>query len=100
MHIITPCDPAITPPRYWRRRLGLVVRYSHSGCYRFCYSSRGKPGGATPSLLLLHGFSATKDMWLPVVKVANRHTYTWKCDGVHSRGLPQKHFFKMSEKKE
>nr|XP_020486397.1 monoacylglycerol lipase ABHD6 isoform X2 [Labrus bergylta] len=53
---------------YWRQRLGLVVRYSHSGSYRFCYSSRGKPGGATPSLLLLHGFSATKDMWLPVVK--------------------------------
>ncbi|KAA8593671.1 hypothetical protein FQN60_009787, partial [Etheostoma spectabile] len=53
---------------YWRRRLGLVVRYSHSASYRFCYSSRGTPGGATPSLLLLHGFSATKDMWLPVVK--------------------------------
>ncbi|XP_070758312.1 monoacylglycerol lipase abhd6-A-like [Enoplosus armatus] len=53
---------------YWRRRLGLVVRYSHSGSYRFCYSSRGTPGGATPSLLLLHGFSATKDMWLPVIK--------------------------------
>lgn len=53
---------------YLRRRLGLVVRYSHSGSYRFCYSTRGTPGGATPSLLLLHGFSATKDMWLPVVK--------------------------------
>ncbi|XP_078105366.1 monoacylglycerol lipase abhd6-A-like [Sander vitreus] len=53
---------------YWRRRLGLVVRYSHSAGYRFCYCSRGTPGGASPSLLLLHGFSATKDMWLPVVK--------------------------------
>lgn len=52
---------------YWRRRLGMVVRHSHSGSYRFCYSSRGTPGGATPSLLLLHGFSATKDMWLPVI---------------------------------
>ncbi|KAM6947722.1 monoacylglycerol lipase abhd6-A-like isoform 1-T2 [Lycodopsis pacificus] len=50
-----------------RRRLGLVVRYSHSGSYRFCYSSRGTAGVATPSLLLLHGFSASKDMWLPVV---------------------------------
>lgn len=58
--------------RYWRRRLGLVVRYSHRGNYRFCYSSRGAPGGTTPSLLLLHGFSATKDMWLPVVKVFTR----------------------------
>lgn len=52
---------------FWRWRLGLVVRYSYSGSYRFCYSSRGTPGGATPSLLLLHGFSANKDMWLPLV---------------------------------
>ncbi|XP_029007376.1 monoacylglycerol lipase abhd6-A-like [Betta splendens] len=53
---------------YVRRRLGLLVRYSYSGSYRFCYSSRGTPQGPTPSLLLLHGFSASKDMWLPVVK--------------------------------
>lgn len=52
---------------FWRRRLGLKVKYCHSGSYRFCYSTRGTPGG-TPSLLLLHGFSANKDMWLPVVK--------------------------------
>ncbi|XP_062264703.1 monoacylglycerol lipase abhd6-A-like [Platichthys flesus] len=51
-----------------RRRLGLVVRYSYSGSYRFCYSSRGTPGGATPSLLMLHGFSGNKDMWLPFLK--------------------------------
>ncbi|XP_040888860.1 monoacylglycerol lipase abhd6-A-like [Toxotes jaculatrix] len=60
---------------YWRRRLGLVVRYSYSGSYRFCYASRGTPGGATPSLLLLHGFSATKDMWLPVVKHLPRNQH-------------------------
>nr|CBN80665.1 Abhydrolase domain-containing protein 6 [Dicentrarchus labrax] len=60
---------------YWRRRLGLEVHYSHSGSYRFCYSSRGTPGGATPSLLLLHGFSATKDMWLPVVKYLPRNQH-------------------------
>lgn len=60
---------------YWRRKLGLVVRYSYSGSYRFCYSSRGTPGGATPSLLLLHGFSATKDMWLPVVKHLPRNQH-------------------------
>ncbi|KAF3856745.1 hypothetical protein F7725_017468 [Dissostichus mawsoni] len=53
---------------YMRLRLGLVIRYCKSGSYRFCYSSRGTPGGATPSLLLLHGFSASKDMWLPIVK--------------------------------
>ncbi|XP_040060906.2 monoacylglycerol lipase abhd6-A isoform X1 [Gasterosteus aculeatus] len=52
---------------FWRQRLGLLVRYSHCGNYRFCYSSRGTPRDATPTLLLLHGFSASKDMWLPVV---------------------------------
>uniref|UniRef100_A0A3Q0RPM2 Abhydrolase domain containing 6, acylglycerol lipase n=1 Tax=Amphilophus citrinellus TaxID=61819 RepID=A0A3Q0RPM2_AMPCI len=60
---------------YWRCRLGLMVRYSHSGSYRFCYSTRGTPGGITPSLLLLHGFSATKDMWLPVVKYLPRNQH-------------------------
>uniref|UniRef100_A0A3Q2QIM9 Abhydrolase domain containing 6, acylglycerol lipase n=1 Tax=Fundulus heteroclitus TaxID=8078 RepID=A0A3Q2QIM9_FUNHE len=52
---------------YLRRRQGMVVRYAHIGSYRFCYSSRGTPGGSTPSLLLMHGFGATKDMWLPVI---------------------------------
>lgn len=60
---------------YWRRRLGLVVRYSSSGSYRFCYACRGRPGGATPSVLLLHGFSATKDMWLPVIKYLPRNQH-------------------------
>lgn len=64
--------------RYWRRRLGLVVRYSNYGSYRFCYSSRGTPGGATPTLLMLHGFSATKDMWLPIVKVTHTHTHRYR----------------------
>uniref|UniRef100_A0A3Q2D0X2 AB hydrolase-1 domain-containing protein n=1 Tax=Cyprinodon variegatus TaxID=28743 RepID=A0A3Q2D0X2_CYPVA len=54
-----------------RQRLGMEVRYCHRGSYRFCYSSRGRPGGATPSLLFLHGFSANKDMWLPIINVTN-----------------------------
>nr|XP_020466800.1 monoacylglycerol lipase ABHD6 [Monopterus albus] len=60
---------------YLRRRQGLVVRYSYNGSYRFCYHTRGKPGGATPSLLLLHGFSASKDMWLPLVKYLPRNQH-------------------------
>ena len=75
-----PGDAAGILCRYWRRRLGLVVRYSNYGSYRFCYSSRGTPGGATPTLLMLHGFSATKDMWLPVVKVTQTHN----CSHVHT----------------
>ncbi|XP_057700876.1 monoacylglycerol lipase abhd6-A-like [Corythoichthys intestinalis] len=54
---------------WWMRlKLGLTIRYSYSGGYCFCYFTRGTPGGTTPSLLLLHGFSASKDMWLPFVK--------------------------------
>ncbi|XP_008517832.2 monoacylglycerol lipase ABHD6 isoform X1 [Equus przewalskii] len=52
---------------YWRRTLGMQVRYVHHEDYQFCYSFRGRPG-QRPSILMLHGFSAHKDMWLSVVK--------------------------------
>lgn len=52
---------------YWRRTLGMQVRYVNCDDYQFCYSSRGRPG-LRPSVLMLHGFSAHKDMWLSVVK--------------------------------
>ncbi|EPQ09099.1 Monoacylglycerol lipase ABHD6 [Myotis brandtii] len=53
---------------YWRRALGMQVRYVQHEDYQFCYSFRGRPGHR-PSVLLLHGFSAHKDMWLSLVKV-------------------------------
>ncbi|XP_054642187.1 BTB/POZ domain-containing protein KCTD6 isoform X5 [Dunckerocampus dactyliophorus] len=59
---------------YWRRTLGLQVRYTDCGGYRFCYSSRGKPG-LRPSILMLHGFSAHKDTWLTVVKYLPKHLH-------------------------
>ncbi|OCT56902.1 hypothetical protein XELAEV_18004264mg [Xenopus laevis] len=52
---------------YWRRALGMQVKYSSYGNYKFCYTARGKPGNK-PSVLMLHGFSAHKDMWLGMVK--------------------------------
>ncbi|XP_051958086.1 monoacylglycerol lipase ABHD6-like [Xyrauchen texanus] len=52
---------------YWRRRLGMQVDYAEHEGYRFCYSHRGTPG-VRPSFLMLHGFSAHKDMWLTIVK--------------------------------
>ncbi|KAJ7316877.1 hypothetical protein JRQ81_003039 [Phrynocephalus forsythii] len=52
---------------YWRRALGMQVRYVNYDDYQFCYSYRGRPGHR-PSILMLHGFSAHKDMWLSVVK--------------------------------
>ncbi|NXE64896.1 ABHD6 lipase, partial [Calcarius ornatus] len=52
---------------YWRRALGMQVRYATYDDYQFCYSYRGRPG-YRPSILMLHGFSAHKDMWLSIVK--------------------------------
>ncbi|XP_078270717.1 monoacylglycerol lipase abhd6-A isoform X2 [Rhinoraja longicauda] len=52
---------------YWRTTLSMQVKNADYGNYRFCYSTRGKPGNK-PSILMLHGFSAHKDMWLSVVK--------------------------------
>ncbi|XP_036387438.1 monoacylglycerol lipase ABHD6-like [Megalops cyprinoides] len=59
---------------YWRRALGLQVHYADCGSYRFCYSTRGKPG-TRPSILMLHGFSTHKDMWLSVAKFLPKHLH-------------------------
>ncbi|MEE6501820.1 hypothetical protein FKM82_004329 [Ascaphus truei] len=52
---------------YWRRALGMQVAYASYGNYKFCYTYRGRPG-PKQSILMLHGFSAHKDMWLAIVK--------------------------------
>ncbi|XP_053545357.1 monoacylglycerol lipase ABHD6 [Bombina bombina] len=52
---------------YWRRALGMTVKCVSNGNYTFCYTYRGRPN-SKPSILMLHGFSAHKDMWLTVVK--------------------------------
>ncbi|KAM8863602.1 monoacylglycerol lipase ABHD6b isoform 1-T1 [Spinachia spinachia] len=59
---------------YWRRTLGLQVRYADCGGYRFCFACRGRPG-TRPSILMLHGFSAHKDTWLSVVKYLPKHLH-------------------------
>ncbi|XP_069823079.1 monoacylglycerol lipase ABHD6 isoform X3 [Dendropsophus ebraccatus] len=52
---------------YWRRALGMQVKYVSCGNYKFCYTCRGRPG-PKQSILMLHGFSAHKDMWLAIAK--------------------------------
>ncbi|XP_030633560.1 monoacylglycerol lipase ABHD6 [Chanos chanos] len=59
---------------YWRRALGLQLDYAEHEGYRFCYSHRGKPG-SKPSILMLHGFSANKDMWLAMVKFLPKNVH-------------------------
>ncbi|XP_026579292.1 monoacylglycerol lipase ABHD6 [Pseudonaja textilis] len=52
---------------YWRRTLGMQVKYANCGDYQFCYSYRGR-SSHRPSILMLHGFSSHKDMWLFIIK--------------------------------
>ncbi|XP_061074945.1 monoacylglycerol lipase ABHD6 [Conger conger] len=59
---------------YWRRALGLQARFAECESYRFCYSTRGKMG-TKPSVLMLHGFSTHKDMWLSVAKFLPKHVH-------------------------
>lgn len=65
--------------RLRRLSMGMVAHCSYHGNYRFCYISRGTPGGATHSVLLLHGFTANKDSWLPIVKVPAPVQWWWVC---------------------
>lgn len=81
--------------RYWRRRLGMQVDYVENEGYRFCFSHRGSPG-ARPSILMLHGFSAHKDMWLGVVKARNRSGLTVHNSNMQFGGvLKGKNSYKM-----
>ncbi|KAF7249969.1 Monoacylglycerol lipase ABHD6 [Varanus komodoensis] len=56
----------------WRN--GLKVRYAQHEGYKFCYFSRGKPG-FDPSILMLHGFSLSKSMWLLTLEYLPKDTH-------------------------
>ncbi|KAH0630296.1 hypothetical protein JD844_013202 [Phrynosoma platyrhinos] len=53
----------------WCKRLNRHVTMEHIDRegYRFSYFSRGKPGSQR-SILMLHGFSVNKDVWLDTLK--------------------------------
>ncbi|XP_026573740.1 monoacylglycerol lipase ABHD6-like [Pseudonaja textilis] len=54
----------------WTKRLkmGVKVKYLYNEGYQFSYFTRGEPG-SRPSVLMLHGFSLNKDMWLNTIEV-------------------------------
>ncbi|XP_053234376.1 monoacylglycerol lipase ABHD6-like [Podarcis raffonei] len=54
--------------RFKRWQTGVEVKYATFKDYRFCYFCRGKPG-PQPAMLMLHGFSVSKDMWLGTVEL-------------------------------
>jgi abhydrolase domain-containing protein 6 len=47
---------------------GLRKRYVTVGKYRYCYAERGRHNKEKSTILLVHGFSASKDMFVPIVK--------------------------------
>jgi len=47
---------------------GASVRYLYCGNTVYCVAERGARHAIKPSLLLLHGFTASKDMWIRVLK--------------------------------
>ncbi|XP_026538461.1 monoacylglycerol lipase ABHD6-like [Notechis scutatus] len=51
-----------------RLSLGVKMKYLNSEDYRFRYFTQGKPG-SRPSVLMLHGFSLNKDMWLNTIEI-------------------------------
>ncbi|XP_077180342.1 monoacylglycerol lipase ABHD6-like [Paroedura picta] len=50
-----------------------VKYFEHEG-YKFCYFTYGKPG-AQPSMLMFHGFSLSKEMWLEAIKYAPKDVH-------------------------
>ncbi|XP_032998470.1 monoacylglycerol lipase ABHD6-like [Lacerta agilis] len=54
--------------RFKRWQTRVEVKYATFKDYRFCYFCRGKPG-SQPVMLMLHGFSINKDMWLGTVEL-------------------------------
>ncbi|XP_062979509.1 monoacylglycerol lipase ABHD6-like [Elgaria multicarinata webbii] len=51
-----------------RQKRGVKVKHIENEGYSFSYFSRGEPG-PHPSILMLHGFSLNKDVWLNIIKL-------------------------------
>uniref|UniRef100_A0A8C5RZE4 acylglycerol lipase n=1 Tax=Laticauda laticaudata TaxID=8630 RepID=A0A8C5RZE4_LATLA len=54
-----------------RLKMGVKVKYIYNEGYQFSYFTRGEPG-SQPSVLMLHGFSLNKDMWLNTIEVFSK----------------------------
>ncbi|KAK3579077.1 hypothetical protein CHS0354_029937 [Potamilus streckersoni] len=47
---------------------GMRIKYIKQDGYTICYGEKGKPKKGVLSMLLVHGFTADKFMWVPLVK--------------------------------
>ncbi|CAI5767630.1 monoacylglycerol lipase ABHD6-like [Podarcis lilfordi] len=60
----------------WFKRHRRGVKVEHVDCdgYRFSYFTRGQPG-PRPSMLMLHGFSLDKNIWLNTIELFPRNLH-------------------------
>lgn len=61
--------------RYFLYKSGLRVKFILAGNYHFCYAERGRRN-SKPTLILVHGFSSSKDMFTPIVQVRNDNFFS------------------------
>lgn len=47
------------------------LNYTEIDGLTICYGEKGKRRKGKPSMILIHGFTACKFMWAPLVKVCN-----------------------------
>ena len=55
--------------RVYRKRVGMEVKFVGDESHVFCYGERGQKSESRPSILFVHGFTASKDQWLGAFKV-------------------------------
>jgi len=48
---------------------GLRLKYATIDDMTICYGEKGKKQKGKPTMILVHGFTACKFMWAPLVKV-------------------------------
>ncbi len=61
--------------RYMLRKTGAVVKNITIGERTYCYAERGSQRSDHLSMVLVHGFSTSKDMWVPLLKVSCKVRY-------------------------
>lgn len=54
--------------KYALYKAGLQVKYVNVDNYEYSIAERGIPSDVYPSVLMIHGFSSTKESWLPVIE--------------------------------
>ena len=56
--------------RYMLRNTGSKVKYVTVGRTTYCYAERGTSSDNHLTLVLVHGFAASKDMWVSIIKAS------------------------------